>query len=63
MEERFIIWFDELQLRDIPQVGGKNASLGEMRRELRPQGVNIPNGFAVTAYAYRYFALLGRDKG
>lgn len=54
MEERFIIWFDELQLRDIPQVGGKNASLGEMRRELRPQGVNIPNGFAVTAYAYRY---------
>lgn len=54
MEERYIFWFDELQLRDIPQVGGKNASLGEMRRELRPQGVNIPNGFAVTAYAYRY---------
>ncbi len=54
MDERYIIWFDELQLRDIPQVGGKNASLGEMRRELRPQGVNIPNGFAITAHAYRY---------
>lgn len=54
MEERFIIWFDELQLGDIPQVGGKNASLGEMRRELRPKGVNIPDGFAVTAHAYRY---------
>jgi len=54
MDERLIIWFDELQLKDIPQVGGKNASLGEMRRELRPKGVNIPDGFAVTAYAYRY---------
>ncbi|MCX7982972.1 MAG: phosphoenolpyruvate synthase [Syntrophales bacterium] len=54
MSDRLIIWFDELQLRDIPQVGGKNASLGEMRRELRPKGVNIPDGFAVTAHAYRY---------
>ncbi|HOJ52047.1 MAG TPA: phosphoenolpyruvate synthase [Syntrophales bacterium] len=54
MAERLVIWFDELQLMDIPQVGGKNASLGEMRRELRPKGVNIPDGFAVTAHAYRY---------
>lgn len=53
-ETRFIIWFDELRLGDIPQVGGKNASLGEMRKELAPKGVNIPNGFAVTAHAYRY---------
>jgi len=41
-------------LKDIPQVGGKNASLGEMRRELRPKGVSIPDGFAVTAHAYQY---------
>jgi pyruvate,water dikinase len=35
-------------------VGGKNASLGEMYTNLTPKGVNIPNGFAITAYAYRY---------
>jgi pyruvate,water dikinase len=52
--ERLIIWFDELQLKDIPQVGGKNASLGEMRRNLQKKGVNIPDGYAVTAHAYRY---------
>jgi pyruvate,water dikinase len=38
----------------VPYVGGKNASLGEMYRNLVPKGVNIPNGFAITAYAYRY---------
>ncbi|HON22140.1 MAG TPA: phosphoenolpyruvate synthase [Syntrophales bacterium] len=53
-DNRLVIWFDELQLGDIPQVGGKNASLGEMRRELIPKGVNIPDGYAVTAHAYRY---------
>ena len=53
-DDRLTIWFDELQLADIPQVGGKNASLGEMRRELIPKGVSIPDGYAVTAYAYRY---------
>ena len=50
----FIRWFDELGLEDIPLVGGKNASLGEMYRELAPRGVKIPNGFAITAEAYRY---------
>jgi pyruvate, water dikinase len=54
MDERLVIWFDELELKDIPQVGGKNASLGEMRRELRPKGVSIPDGYAVTAHAYQY---------
>jgi pyruvate, water dikinase len=53
-DQRLVIWFDELQLKDIPQVGGKNASLGEMRRELQSKGVSIPDGYAVTAYAYRY---------
>ncbi|MFA6346084.1 MAG: phosphoenolpyruvate synthase, partial [Syntrophales bacterium] len=52
-DKKLILWFDEIELNDIPQVGGKNASLGEMRRELISKGVNIPDGFAVTAYAYR----------
>jgi pyruvate,water dikinase len=53
-DNKLVLWFDELQLADIPQVGGKNASLGEMRRELLPKGVEIPDGYAVTASAYRY---------
>lgn len=51
---KFILRFDEIGIEDVPLVGGKNASLGEMYRNLTPKGVNIPNGFAVTAYAYRY---------
>ena len=51
----YIRWFNELTIDDIPLVGGKNASLGEMIRELAPQGVRIPNGFAITADAYRDF--------
>lgn len=51
---KFVLWFNEIELDDIPQVGGKNASLGEMLRELTAKGVNIPDGFAVTAHAYRY---------
>ena len=50
----YIRWFDELTIDDVPLVGGKNASLGEMYRELAPKGVKVPNGFAVTAEAYRY---------
>lgn len=50
---RYIRWFDELTINDIPLVGGKNASLGEMYRELGTQGIRVPNGFAVTAEAYR----------
>ncbi len=52
--ERLVIWFDELQLKDIPEVGGKNASLGEMRQNLQKKGVNIPDGYAITAAAYRH---------
>jgi pyruvate,water dikinase len=54
-EKAFVLWFDEVGISDIPLVGGKNASLGEMIQQLTPQGVNVPNGFATTAYAYRYF--------
>ncbi|MFM2005546.1 MAG: Phosphoenolpyruvate synthase, partial [Pseudomonadota bacterium] len=50
-----VLWFDEIGIEDIPLVGGKNASLGEMFRELTPQGVRIPNGFAITAAAYHDF--------
>jgi len=51
----FVLPFSELEIEDVPLVGGKNASLGEMYRELGKKGVLVPNGFAVTAYAYRYF--------
>ncbi len=50
-----ILWFDEIGIKDVPLVGGKNASLGEMFRHLTPKGVKVPEGFAVTAEAYRYF--------
>ncbi len=49
----YIRWFRELALTDLPLVGGKNASLGEMFQQLQPLGVRIPDGFAVTAVAYR----------
>ena len=48
-----IRWFRDLTLADLPLVGGKNASLGEMFGALTPLGVRIPDGFAVTAEAYR----------
>jgi len=50
---RYVRWFEELRLEDVPLVGGKNASLGEMYRELTAQGVRVPNGFAITADAFR----------
>ena len=49
---QFIKWFEEISIKDIPLVGGKNASLGEMFRTLTPQGIKIPPGFAVTADAF-----------
>ena len=48
----YIRWFEEIGIDDIPLVGGKNASLGEMVRELAPRGIKVPNGFAITAEAY-----------
>jgi pyruvate,water dikinase len=50
---QFIRWFEELSIDDVAIAGGKNASLGEMYRELTPKGIKVPNGFAVTADAYR----------
>jgi pyruvate,water dikinase len=54
MVHHYIRFFEELGIGDVPLVGGKNASLGEMYRELSGQGLRVPNGFAVTAEAYRY---------
>ncbi|MDR8393255.1 phosphoenolpyruvate synthase [Aliifodinibius sp. S!AR15-10] len=51
----FIKWFDDIGMNDVGEVGGKNASLGEMRKNLVPLGINVPDGFATTAYAYRMF--------
>src|SRR3989339_1210036 len=50
-----IRWFKELTIKDVPKVGGKNASLGEMYQKLTKKGILIPNGFSVTAEAYHYF--------
>ncbi len=51
---QYLRWFNQLSIQDIPLVGGKNASLGEMYRALAGEGIRVPNGFAVTAEAYRY---------
>jgi len=53
-EKPLILWFDEIGIGDVPLVGGKNASLGEMYQHLTSRGVQVPNGFAVTAEAYKY---------
>lgn len=50
-----VLWLDELAIGDVPSVGGKNASLGELLRELAQASVRVPNGFATTAQAYRDF--------
>jgi pyruvate, water dikinase len=51
---KFIKKFEELNIKDIPLVGGKNASLGEMIQQLVPKGIRIPTGFVITADAYWY---------
>ena len=53
--KKLILWFNEVGIKDIPLVGGKNASLGEMYSSLRSKKIKVPNGFAVTSEAYRYF--------
>jgi pyruvate,water dikinase len=53
-DKKLILWFDEITIHDVPLVGGKNASLGEMYQKLTSKGVNIPGGFAITAYSYQY---------
>lgn len=51
---KYVRFFEDIGIGDVPSVGGKNASLGEMTRRLSDRGVRIPHGFAITAAAYRY---------
>ena len=53
-KNKFIKFFEETTIKDVPEVGGKNASLGEMYKNLASQGVKVPNGFATTDSAYNY---------
>ncbi len=53
-DEELILWFDDIGIDDVHLVGGKNASLGEMYRNLTSKGVAVPHGFAITAYAYKH---------
>ncbi|WP_342305103.1 phosphoenolpyruvate synthase [Methanolobus sp. ZRKC5] len=52
LNSKYTRWFEEITIDDVPSVGGKNASLGEMYRELTDKEIKIPNGFAITADAY-----------
>ena len=54
-DKKYIIWMQDIGLDNVPQVGGKNASLGELIRSVAPKGVRVPKGFCVTADAYYYF--------
>ena len=54
-DANYTLDFSEIALRDLPRVGGKNASLGELYNSLKPQGVNVLDGFATTAGAFRHF--------
>ncbi len=54
-EQQRVVWLDRVGMDDLEQVGGKNASLGEMIGQLAAQGVRVPSGFATTAYAFREF--------
>src|SRR5579872_2960995 len=51
--DNYVRWFRELGVNDVALVGGKNASLGELYANLSTAGVRVPNGFALTAEAYR----------
>ncbi len=55
MQNEHVVWFSQLGMDDVEHVGGKNASLGEMISHLADAGVNVPDGFATTAAAYRQF--------
>ncbi|MCL4366357.1 phosphoenolpyruvate synthase, partial [Patescibacteria group bacterium] len=55
MSEGYIKHFEEIDIGDVPEVGGKNASLGEMIQSFKGTDINIPGGFVVTATAYKHF--------
>lgn len=55
MKDRLVMWLNEVGMEDIELVGGKNASLGEMIKNLSPLGIKVPMGFVVTSKAYWHF--------
>jgi pyruvate,water dikinase len=55
MARSYVRWFEEIGIGDVASVGGKNASLGEMVRNLGRDGIKVPPGFAATADGYRHF--------
>ncbi|NGX62880.1 MAG: Phosphoenolpyruvate synthase [Candidatus Anoxychlamydiales bacterium] len=55
MQNQYILWFDQITANDLPSVGGKNASLGEMLKYLKDKNINVPNGFALTAKSFWTF--------
>jgi len=55
MQNKYVLWFEEITSKDVPLVGGKNASLGEMFSQLTQKGVAIPDGFALTSEAFWYY--------
>lgn len=59
----YVVWLQDLGLGDVPSVGGKNASLGELLRELGKVGVRVPDGFATTAEAWRAFVRFNGIEG
>ncbi|MCX6743350.1 MAG: phosphoenolpyruvate synthase, partial [Candidatus Parcubacteria bacterium] len=52
---KYILTFSQISIKDIPKVGGKNASLGEMFKHLTKKGISIPAGFCTTAKAFQYY--------
>jgi len=54
-EQPLVLWYNQLGMHDVDQVGGKNASLGEMITNLSSLGVSVPNGFATTSWAFNQF--------
>ena len=57
----YVVPFADLRMKDVPAVGGKNASLGEMISQLQEKGVRVPGGFATTSQAYRDFLAYSAD--
>jgi pyruvate,water dikinase len=55
MAQNAVIWLQNLRMTDVEEVGGKNASLGEMISQLSTKGVRVPGGFATTASAFSDF--------
>ena len=61
--KKYILWFKDISSKDVPLVGGKNASLGEMYSELTKKGISIPNGFALTSKAYWHYLKYNKIDG